>query len=688
MTKQNDLVSITVEQQIGIITIDYPPVNALGQKVRLGLVKAVEQLENDQNCQIIIIQCVGKTFIAGADIKEFGAPAVEPHLPDVVNRIEASTKPVVASLFGTTLGGGLEVAMACHYRLALAISKVGLPEVNLGLIPGAGGTQRLTRLIGVDKALEMICSGKHYQVTTLKDSGLFDEIFVSEKNNDLDFLQQQTVNFCQQLIADNNLTVKPVGNRKVDTENFDWDSSKAKVIKSARGRIAPVTAFEIIQNTCHMTITEGMAVERQEFIKLRESEQSKALRHAFAAEKKAAKLSFNATTLTVKTVGIIGGGTMGAGICTNFLNVGYKVCLIEQTDEAAQAAYDRIATNIAGGVKRGRINQQQADNQLAALNTNTDKNSLQSCQLIIEAVFEDIEVKKVLFKELDNICEPSTIFATNTSYLDINEIAAATNRPDKVIGMHFFSPAHIMKLLEVVQADKSSDTSLATAMAVGKKLGKVSVLVKVCFGFAGNRMYSRYGREIQQMLLEGATVEQIDTAMTRWGMAMGPLAVQDLSGIDIGYNARKTRPMPEHDPGYFRAAAAMVEHGRLGRKTGAGFYRYDEQGKSHSDAEVATLITDKAVELDINQHVFTDDEIIKRALYALISEGLQLFKDGIVQRLSDIDVIWLHGYGFPRYRGGPMFQAQNLGKDVIDKEMASLQNQFGKAIWPKVNYEN
>jgi 3-hydroxyacyl-CoA dehydrogenase len=680
-------VSIKIIDLIGIITIDYPPVNALGQAVRQGLMEAIVALEGDNSCNVIIIQCVGRTFIAGADIKEFGSKPLEPFLPDVVNRIEACTKPVIASLFGTSLGGGLEVALSCHYRVALSSSKVGLPEVNLGLIPGAGGTQRLMRLIGVEAALDMICTGKHVAVTKLSETEFFDAIFSSDSDAPLVDLQQMTLTFARQLIASDQLSINAVGKRVVDVAEFDWQLAEQSISKKARGRIAPVVAFNIIKNTWDKSIEEGMAIERAEFMKLLASEQSAALRHAFGAEKKAAKINNDAKPLEVEKVGIIGGGTMGAGICTVFLSKGYTVHLIEQTEDARKAAYERIQANFHSNVKSGRMSQVIASGCMSCLSTSSDKNNLAHCDLIIEAIFEDIAVKKALFAELDMICSRECIFATNTSYLDINEIASASKFPERVIGMHFFSPANIMKLLEVVQADKSSPQALATAMKVGKKLGKVSVLVNVCFGFAGNRMYSRYGREIQQMLLEGAKVEQIDSAMTGWGMAMGPLAVQDLSGIDIGYKARNSRPFPEHDPGYFKAAAAMVESGRLGRKTGLGFYRYDDKGKAQTDPIVADLVTQASTDLAVEQRIFTDEEIVNRALFALISEGLQLYKDGIVQRLSDIDVIWLHGYGFPRYRGGPMFQAQLIGAQALAAQMTIYQQQFGTAIWPDVKYD-
>lgn len=669
------VVAVNVHNQVGVVTVDYAPVNALSQAVRQGLVDAIEQLEGNSEVKAIVIRCAGRTFIAGADIKEFGKPPTQPFLPDVVNRIEASTKPVIASMFGTSLGGGLEVALSCHYRVALSTAKVGLPEVNLGLIPGAGGTQRTMRLLGVEKALDMVTSGKHTGVTALQDSGMFDAIFTDD-------LDENTIKFAEQLIADDNLEPRPVGEMAVAAADVDWDGIKAGIVKKARGKEAPVVAFDVLKSTQGMNIKDGMAYEREQFLKLRGSEQSAALRHAFSAEKAAAKLNIDAEPLSVEKVGIIGGGNMGSGIATAFLAAGFHVQLIEQNNDGLAAGMGRIKTNFDGNVKRGRMSEEKADNLLANLIGSTDYETLSDCDLIIEAVFEDIDVKKTLFAKLEAVCKPQAILATNTSYLDIDEIAATISRPEQVIGMHFFSPANIMKLLEVVKADKTSDQAVATAMKVGKKLGKVSVLVGVCFGFAGNRMYTRYGREIQQMLLEGASVEQIDKAMTGWGMAMGPLAVQDLSGIDIGHNARSAQPFPEYDPGYFRAAATMVEAGRLGRKTQAGFYKYGNDNKPQNDPEAESLIRAKAADLGITQRSFDSEEIVHRALFALISEGLALLEAGIVQRVSDIDVIWLHGYGFPRHKGGPMFQAKQLGAVNIANSLADLQHQYGEEVWP------
>lgn len=590
----------------------------------------------------------------------------------MVNRIEDSTKPVVAAMFGTSLGGGFEVALACHYRVAVKSAKVGLPEVNLGLMPGAGGTQRSMRILGPKQALEMVTSGKHVSVQSLVDTPLFDAIF----DDDLD---ANTIMFAGQLAQAPK--IKRVGEMTV-ANDFDWQGAKAAIVKKARGANAPLVAYEVMEKTSTMNITDGMAYEREQFLILRESDQSAALRHAFGAEKAAGKINIDAQAQAVNLVGIIGGGNMGSGIATCFLNSGFEVVLIEQNDDGLNAGLERVQGNINSNVKRGRISEQQADDTLAKLSGSTDYNMLSDCDLVLEAVFEDIEVKKQLMAKLDEVCKPEAILATNTSYLDIDEIAASISRPQQVVGMHFFSPAHIMKLLEVVQAKQTSGIAVNTAMAVGKQLKKQSVLVGVCFGFAGNRMYTRYGREIQQMLLEGASVSQIDNAMKDFGMAMGPLAVQDLSGIDIGHNARSAQPFPEHDKGYFRAAATMVEAGRLGRKTQAGFYDYDDNGKGQVSDTVSQLLASKGKSLGFEAREFSDQEIVNRAILALISEGLALLEAGIVQRMSDIDVIWLHGYGFPRYKGGPMCQAMQMGADKVAAQLTAMAQQFGEDIWP------
>lgn len=669
-------------QSVGIINIDYPPVNALSQSVRQGLLDGIEKFEADDSVKAIIIRCARRTFIAGADIKEFGKTPLEPHLPDVVNRIEASSKPVIASLFGTSLGGGFEVALGCHYRVALASAKVGLPEVNLGLIPGAGGTQRLPRIVGTKKALEMVTNGKHQLVTKFSESGLFDAVIDNNKNLDI-----ATLKFVNQLIENGQEKITRVGELTAIDDVEDWQQTIAKIAKKARGKDAPIVAANVIMCGRNLSILDGMAMERKEFIKLRDSEQSAALRFAFGAERMAAKTEYTATPLAVNQVAIIGGGTMGAGIATAFLSSGFQVILLEQNSQALDSGKKQIENHFAANLSRGRMSQNQIDEYLSRLTPSIDYQLLAESDLVIEAVFENMAVKKEIFAKLDVICKKECVLATNTSYLDIDEIASVCNRPEQVIGMHFFSPANIMKLLEVVKAEKSSDQALVTAMAVAKKLKKISVLVGVCFGFAGNRMYTRYGREVQQMLLEGANVSQIDHALTRWGMAMGPLAVADMSGIDIGYHARSSQPFPDFDKGYFKPSELMFEQGRYGRKTGSGYYQYDDHGHPVADPEVDSVIRDKANELGIAQQVFSDKNIVQRALYALISEGLQLLEDGIVQRTSDIDVIWLHGYGFPSHKGGPMFQAKQIGRQQLDESFQQYAKEFGDKIWPSVDFD-
>ena len=672
-------VSLSIKSAVGIVSIDYPPVNALSQSVRLGIVECLERCESDDSIQAIIIRCTERTFIAGADIKEFGQAPLEPHLPDVVNRIAACSKPVVASLFGTSLGGGFEVALACHYRVASSGAKIGLPEVNLGLIPGAGGTQRLPRVVGCSKAIEMITSGRHYPIESFEQYKLIDHIV--ETPSDLD---SETLKFAIGLAKEQENSNSSLSTKMIDNVD-DWDLAIAQVTKKARGKLAPVVAAELIKRTRDLSVLDGMRIERAEFVKLKSSEQSAALRFSFAAERTATKTNFKAEPLNINRVGIIGAGTMGSGIATVFLTCGYEVILIEQSDDALSVGKSRIEKNFASNLKRGRMTQKQVLNNLGCLQTSTDYNSLSDCDLVIEAVFEKMSIKEEIFTKLDKVCKPECILATNTSYLDINQIAASVSRPEQVIGMHFFSPANIMKLLEIVQAEESSEQALVTAMNIAKKLKKVPVLVGVCFGFAGNRMYTRYGREVQQMLLEGARVDQIDSALTNWGMAMGPLAVADMSGIDIGVYARRSQPFPENDPGFFKPSELMFKKERFGQKAGRGYYRYDEDGKAIIDESVNNEIRRLAEELGVKQRTFDEFEIVNRCLFALINEGCQLLSDGIVQRASDIDVIWQYGYGFPRHKGGPMFQATNIGNAAVEKHFEEYRSQFGKSIWPNVD---
>ena len=659
---------------VGVIEINNPPVNALSQAVRAGILAGLEAL-NQSDCETILLHCHGKTFCAGADIREFNQPPKEPHLPDVVLTLNNNPKPVIAILHGTVLGGGLEIALACQGRIAYETCRIGLPEVNLGLIPGAGGTQLLPNYLGTEKAIEMITSGKHFPITTFRESGLIDkyvekfDIFSTEK------LLSNCFNYSSHLsdISRNNRSSKMVG----------WAAIEADVTKNARGRIAPIKALEVIKATEGMSLEDGMSIERKAFLELKSSEQSAALRHAFAAEKKAVKYESSASPIAVSKIGIVGGGTMGCGIATTCLNAGYQVTVIEQSKDAAINASKNIKSNLQKALQRGLIDQLMFDKQSGNLSYDSDKSALSEVDIVIEAIFEDLDLKIELFKTLQGICRSDCIFATNTSYLDINQMGQALDNPERLIGLHFFSPAHIMKLVEVVKTESASMSAIATGFQVAKTARKLPVLVGNCFGFAANRMYSRYGREIQQMLLEGATVSSIDSAMKEFGMAMGPLAVQDLAGIDVGHRARSSKPFPEHDPGYFKVSAHLVEQGNYGRKTGMGFYQYKDSNQVVNpalDAEIKQL----ADSLNISRTYPDKEQIQHRALMALISEGYQILQEGIISRISDLDVIWLNGYGFPRYRGGPMFIAERLGNERVMAELAKLREQYGERIWPNL----
>ncbi|MDQ7050177.1 MAG: 3-hydroxyacyl-CoA dehydrogenase NAD-binding domain-containing protein [Enterobacterales bacterium] len=692
MKSINSFVSVSHDQSIGLLHIDYPPVNALSQQVRQGLLEGLDYFEKDASTQAILLVCQGKTFIAGADIKEFSSAPLAPHLPEVVNCIEACLKPVVACIFGTTLGGGFEVALACHYRIVKAGSKVGFPEVNLGLIPGAGGTQRITRLVSVSRALEMVTSGQHYSVDSLTATDLFDqrvELLDKSNNRNQDYLQS-CITWVTQQLASNQLPLKKTADRPIDNDIQDWSQSLTKIENKAKGRQAPNIAAQVLQAGLNLSIGDGMQLERKAFLSCKSSPESAALRYVFGAERQAAKFvadtdQTDIQAYEVSKVGVIGGGTMGSGIATAFLSAGFQVSLIEQNQQALDLARQRIESNFARNLKSKRMTQEQVDGYLKQLELATDFAILSDSQLVIEAVFENMSVKKEIFQTLEKVCSVECILASNTSYLDINEIASSVSRAKQVIGMHFFSPANIMKLVEIVRSKKSGPEVLKTAFAVAKRLQKVPVEVAVCFGFAGNRMYTRYGREVQQMLLEGAKVGQVDKALTDWGMAMGPLAVADMSGLDIGYQARATQPFPKHDKGYFKPAELMFELGRYGQKTHAGYYQYSD-AKRMPDPQVDQLIRQKAESLGISQQAFSDETIVQRALLALINEGFQLLKDGIVKRASDIDVIWLYGYGFPRHKGGPMFQAQQMGADLIEKCFTSWRAEQGVEIWPEIDF--
>jgi 3-hydroxyacyl-CoA dehydrogenase len=671
-------VSYELVDDIGVITVANPPVNALSHAVRQGINDAIAAAQEDASKAVLII-CEGRTFIAGADITEFGKPPREPHLPDLCNTIEASSKLVVAALHGTALGGGLEVALSCHYRCAVPGAKVGLPEVKLGLLPGAGGTQRLPRLVGASAALDLMTGGNPIDAGQAAILGLVDHVVDGD-------LRDAAFAWCRELVANDAEQRRTSELAVEDVPAGALEEYRRTLARRTRGQIAPQKIIDCVEAALSRPFPEGLQFEREKFIECMKSPQSAALRHMFFAEREAAKvrgLSSDTALRDVNKVGVIGAGTMGSGIATNFGSAGMHVVLLEVNDEALGRGLGLIDRNYQGGVKRGKMSEEQALACRGRITGTTDYGSLSDADLVIEAVFENLELKQDVFGKLDAVCRQGAILATNTSYQDVDRIAAATKRPQDVIGLHFFSPAHIMKLLEVVRAEETADDVLATCMALAKKIRKTPVVSGVCYGFIGNRMLGHYAREAQLCVIEGATPEQVDTAMEGWGMAMGPLAVFDLAGLDVGYKARQGLPEAERgDPRAFRVADALVEMNRLGQKTGAGFYRYDpETRKRSSDADVQALIEREAAELGVEQREIDSEEIVDRLMFALVNEGMNILDEGIAQRPGDIDVVYVYGYGFPAWRGGPMHYADAVGLVHVLERIREFEQRFGPDNW-------
>lgn len=668
-------------EDIGIITVNNPPVNALSHAVRDGIQKAVQTAQDDESKAVLIL-CEGKTFIAGADISEFGQPPKAPLLPDVMTTIEQSQKPVIAALHGTALGGGFEIALSCHYRCAVPSAKVGLPEIKLGLLPGAGGTQRTPRLAGVKNALDLMISGNPITATKAKDYGLIDQVL------DAADLKQSALSYIKELLA-NGKGPRMTSALSVDASGLEdtfFDDYKKSIAKKAKNQIAHNHIVDCVQASLELPFEDGIKKERACFLECRTSSQSKALRHIFFAERQARKIDAIAKDTPIRdirSVGVIGGGLMGCGIAMNYANAGIPVTLLEINQDALDKGLKGLEKIYQGAVKKGKSTQEAADKCLSLITGTTNYDDFSDVDLVIEAVFESMDVKKQVFAKLDEVCKDGAILASNTSYLDINEIAQATKRPEDVIGLHFFSPAHIMKLLEIVQADKTADDVVATSMKMAAQIKKNPVLAKVCYGFIGNRMLRQYLREVQICLLEGALPQQIDKAMMDWGMAMGPLMVADMAGLDISYKARKELTLEQKgDPRSYRVADVLVEAGRLGQKTNAGYYAYDPETRQRTeDPAVVEIIEQVAAELNVKRAPLSDEEIRTRLLLTLINEGYKILEEGIAQRASDIDVVYCFGYGFPSYRGGPMFQAEEMGLDKVLDQINAYKETLGAQYW-------
>lgn len=645
---------VTQEKLAGILvlTANYPPVNALGHAVRAGLAEGIAAAASDPEISAVVILCAGKTFFAGADIAEFGKPRLDPVLPALCDAIEASAKPVVAAIHGTALGGGLEVALAAHYRIAARSAKFGMPEVKLGLIPGSGGTQRLPRLVGLDVALRMIVLGDQPGAAVAADHGLIDRIVDDAE------LRDAAIAFARE-VADRR-PLPRTGERPVATDEALVARFKADNGRKIAGQAAPEAAIEAVLGAATLSMTDGQALERRLFLALENGEQSRALRYLFGAERQASRIDGIGDDVAVRPVehvGIIGAGTMGTGIAINFLLAGLRVSLLELDAAALDRGVASIGKTLDGSVAKGRLSEDAAARAKALLSPSLRYEELAGCDLVIEAVFELMSVKKDVFGALDKVVRPDAILATNTSYLDVDEIAASVSHPERFLGMHFFSPANIMKLLEIVRGAQTAPEVLKTAMQLGRRIGKTAVVAGNCYGFIGNRMLAQRRKQAIALLMEGATPQQIDRVHTGFGMPMGPFQMSDLAGVDIGWHRDPARIETLQD--------AMCAAGRFGQKVGKGYYDYDAERRRTPSPEALAIIEEFARASGAERRAISDDEIRERTLYVMVNEGARIIEEGIAQRASDIDVVWIHGYGWPRYRGGPMHWADQLGAAVI-----------------------
>ena len=676
----SDVAAYSVRDGIAVITMNNPPVNGLGNALRAGIAKGLEQADSDPDVKAVVLIGSAKAFSGGADIREFNKPMTKPNLPEVNDIQDSMQKPLVAAIGGFALGGGLELALACHYRIALEKTVLGLPEVKLGILPGSGGTQRLPRIVPVHEAARMMILGEPIPAKKAKEFGLVDEIVSGD-------LLEAALAYAQALVAEGkplrrvrDMPPKVEGDQKALLEAVPQQAAKG-----AGGNPAPAEIAKCIHAAVTLPFDEGRKVERERFEYLVNTVESKALRHMFFAERQTSKIPDvpeDTPTREIKKAAVVGAGTMGGGIAMSFANAGIPVVITDVSQEALDKGMKRIRDNYEASVKRGRLKPEDMEKRYALIQPSTDLAAAKPADIVIEAVFERMDVKQEMFKKLDAVMKPGAILATNTSTLDVNKIAEVTKRAQDVIGTHFFSPANVMRLLEVVRGAKTGKDVLATVMKLGKKIKKVPIVSGVCDGFIGNRMLERYTQQAGLLLDEGASPQQVDAALEKWGMAMGPFTMSDMAGNDIGWDIRKRRYYEKPDMAYSKFADKVCELGRYGQKTGKGFYRYEPGNrKPIPDPEIDALLDKYRTEHGLQVRSISDEEIVERCIYALANEGARILEEGIALRASDVDMVYLTGYGFPAHRGGPMFYADTVGLDKVVAAIARFQKGYHGEQW-------
>jgi 3-hydroxyacyl-CoA dehydrogenase len=676
----SDVAAYTVRDGIAVITLNNPPVNGLGNALRAGIAAGLEKADSDPDIKAVVLIGSAKAFSGGADIREFNKPPTKPNLPEVNDLQDSMQKPLVAAIGGFALGGGLELALGCHYRVALEKSLLGLPEVKLGILPGSGGTQRLPRIIPVHEAARMMILGDPIPAPRAKELGLVDEIVSGD-------LLEAGIAYAQKLVAEGKgpRRVRDMAPNVEGDQKALLEAVPEQAAKSAGGNPAPAEIAKCIHAAVTLPFDEGRKVERERFEYLVNTVESKALRHMFFAERQTSKIPDvpeSTPVREIKKAAVVGAGTMGGGIAMSFANAGIPVVIADVSQEALDKGMQKIRSNYEATVKRGRLKPEEMEKRYALIQPSVDLNALRPADIVIEAVFEKMEVKQDMFKKLDAVMKPGAILATNTSTLDVNKIADVTKRPQDVIGTHFFSPANVMRLLEVVRGAKTAKDVLATTMKLGKKLKKVPIVSGVCDGFIGNRMIERYSQQAGLLLDEGASPQQVDAALQKWGMAMGPFTMSDLAGNDIGWDIRKRRYYEKPDMAYSKFADKVCELGRFGQKTGKGFYRYEPGNrKSLPDPEIDALLDKYRTEHGLQGREISDEEIVERCIYGLVNTGARILEEGIALRASDIDMVYLAGYGFPAHRGGPMFYADCVGLDKVVAAIEKFQKGYHGEQW-------